>query len=441
MKIRRERGRAANEGKRDMKSTYWRAAALAATLLPTGYPAAADVATGTRITKDNIDMLMKEAFEGEKIGDLLPERVAWQIRNHGLTVTLKTSEPALMDPRQIAKTEKYAGTVTLDSTTRELTNYRSGIPFPDLDPTDPDAGTKAVWNFYYGAPSYDIIVGRFSYVLIDARSGLDRTQEWWFRRYFMASKNSTPQDFEGDGSVLHKTLLYAMGPQDVKGLGTFSIRYMEPKLDDIWAYIRTVRRIRRLSGGAWVDPIGGTDELQDDIVCINAHPTWYEGYKLLGKRKMLMIPNSRYKYETGSWIEGAGSAEAQFPHLDFANAPHWNVHDTWEPREVWIVEGTTPVFHPYSRKIIYIDAVSSYCYMAEAYDRKGEFWKWMSYASSPVTFADGSGARSSQAAWLAWIDFQRMHATHIGISKEHYYNPPNLSAADFTLTQLESAGR
>lgn len=402
---------------------------------------AEEIAPGTVVTAASIDRLNAGTFEGTTLSDLMIPRLDWQVRNHGLSVTLKKSQEPPLDPRQIAKTAKYKGQATLDPATHNIINYTAGIPFPDLKADDPEAGAKAIWNFYFGWRPFDIILGRFSYVLIDGRRGPDRTQEWWFRRYHMASRNTTEQDFEGDGSIYHKTLLFAQAPQDIKGLGTFSIRYMSPKLDDVWAYVRTVRRVRRLSGGAWMDPIGGTDELQDDIAIFNAHPTWYTQYKLLGKKKLLTVANSKWTYDVGTWNENGKSIAEQFPHIDFGTAPYWNVHDRWEPRDVWVVEAVAPVEHPYSRKVVYIDAKTWFATIGEAYDRKGDWWKWMQYATSPVTSADGSGARFEQSAWIQFIDFQREHATHIGISKEHHYNPLGLSQDDFTLSQLESGGR
>src|SRR5215472_3669679 len=45
-------------------------------------------------------------------------------------------------------TEKYSPQVRL-SEKGELQNYVAGLPFPLLDPNDPQAATRVVWNFSY----------------------------------------------------------------------------------------------------------------------------------------------------------------------------------------------------------------------------------------------------------------------------------------------------
>ena len=69
----------------------------------------------------------------------------------------------------------------------------------------------------------------------------------------------------GDGSILSKTLFFVTAPYDMKGVGIFTVRYDLPKLEDTWVYVKSVRRTRRLSGGAWMDPVDGLDMLNDEI--------------------------------------------------------------------------------------------------------------------------------------------------------------------------------
>jgi hypothetical protein len=81
----------------------------------------------------------------------------------------------------------------------------------------------------------------------------------------------------------------------MKGIGTFTIQYDSVKVD-VWAYVPAVRRVRRLSGGAWMDPVGSSDQLQDDLEIFNARPAG-TGYKMLGKRHVLAVMHSK----TGLW--------------------------------------------------------------------------------------------------------------------------------------------
>lgn len=396
---------------------------------------AEEVPPGTVINAANLDAMKDNTFEGKRIGDMIPERNEWQIREHGLTIKLKKSEPHPVDPRWAAATKKYAKDVKFDTATREVSGYKAGMPFPEIDPADPHAGIKVIWNFNYGVPHGDIQDFRkFAYLLIDGDSGLERTQQWAYIRYYMKSRLGG-EPVKGDGSIYFKQLLFATYPQDIKGLGTFMFRYDTGKRDDVWAYIRTVRRIRRLSGGAWMDPIGGTDQLQDDIEIFNAHPTWYPKYNFLGKKWTLVIANSVQP----TWIEEAGSTEEKFPRVDLTNPPYWNPLDEWEPRECDVVEAITPEEHPYSRKVMYFDAMNARPYFSFAYDRKGEFWKSFTFASFKMDSEDGETAIAS--AWGSSIDFQRRHATIFQSHKTWLINPLDVGEDDVTLGELEAAGR
>lgn len=420
-----------------MKNIARGAAAAALALVGAASAYAADVPAGTVITAANIDEMKAKTFEGKQIGALIPEKIEWQVRNWGLTLPLVASKPHPVDPRLVEATKRFSGSVSYDPATKMVSGYKSGVPFPNIDMNDPDAGAKVVWNFTYSQPRADTQdLSKFAFLLIDGNSGLERRQYWGYVRYFMKGLlRDLDNPVEGDGTILDKLLLYAWYPQDIKGLGTFTIRYDTGKFSDVWAYVRTVRRIRRLSGGAWFDPIGGTDQLQDDIEIFNAHPSWYQSYKILDKKPILYVANTIKP----TWIEGAGSPEQEHPRVDLANAPYWNPIDNWEPRELYVIEAVPPVEHPYSKKIIYFDAKNWRPVFGEFYDKKGEFWKFQNFSSWPMKTEDGYTAVLS--AWGLTADFQRRHATIFQSHESWRINPPEVTANDVTLTKLEEIGR
>jgi len=242
---------------------------------------------------------------------------------------------------------------------------------------------------------------------------------------------------EGDGSKFAKQLLFFKEPKDIKGLGTFTIRNDTAQVDDVWAYIPAVRRVRRLSGGAWMDPIGGTDQLNDDLEAFNARPSWYSGYKLLGKRWILAVANGKEQ----PWNRNGKSKEEQYALMDFSAKPHWNLNrDAYEPREVYVIEAITPPEHPYSKKILYMETKYPRFYYAEAYDRKGEFWKFMQFNSYAAKGDDGFQEVRSNAGLI--IDFKRNHATVFLVDTSTWKtNPQGVKESDVSLTVLEAAGR
>jgi hypothetical protein len=393
---------------------------------------AAELTVGTVISAANIDQHLADSFEGNNMKDLLTDKVQLLIRTEGLTIRLKASEPITLGRDYLAATEANRGSATYNSDTRMVEGWVAGVPFPDIDSTDPHAAEKLIWNHNYAQPTKNVQdYPKFAFLFIDENRGLERVQNWKFLRNYMKGRLGEDSPVQGDGEILHKTLLYATYPNDIRGLGVYTQRYDSPKLDDSWAYLKSVRRTRRLSGGAWMDPIGGTDQLNDDIEIFNAHPTWYPEYRLLGKRTVLVVANST----TSAWDESA-SGNAQYPLVDLGSAPHWNPLDGWEPREVWVIEAVTPPEHPYSKKVMYMDTQFPRFYMAEAYDRKGDFWKWMNYHLKSIPTEDGDTGIISVAGFT--IDYQRRHGTVFLSHPSWKINTPSIKADDVSLSVLET---
>lgn len=427
-----------------INKTFWRSAiglAISTVTMFSGCAMAKELPVGTEVSKANIDAVKDDTFEGHKISEMLPERVEWQIKNHNLKIKLRHSEALDLDPKYVDATKKYAKSVKYDQKTKEVTGWVAGMPFPSVDMADPDAGTKLIWNRYLAFPIGDAVnYSKFAFLLIDGASGLERVQHWVMTRYSMKGRlNGDP--VEGDGSVLSNTLLYATYPQDIKGLGTFTARYDSSKVEDQWAYIKSVRRIRRLSGGSWMDPVGGTDELNDDIENWNARPSWYSGFKLIGKRWILAVAHTtagKGKTTRGTWNnvpDAKNGTSEEFPYVDLKTAPYWNPIAQWEPKEVYVIEATPPSTHPYGKRVMYMDVSYPRIYMQEVYDKKGQFWKYLNFLTDPIIGKDGYTASVSIQGHI--IDFQRNHGT-VFSTQQVAVNPSELKAKDVTLGVLEA---
>ncbi len=409
---------------------------LGAVLLFAGSAWAQEPAAGTAINAANLDSMLPKSFEGKTIDSMLPGTLKTMIRQHGLTITLRHSEKVPPDPRWVEATQKYSKDVRYDPKTRKAVGYKAGLAFPDVSLDDPYAAEKLMWNSYYvfGWPrgmlaNYPL----FAFLFIDGNRGLERVQHWALIRYFMKGRLEGPPVL-GDGSVDFKQLLFAHYPYDIRGIGTFAIRYGDGRYDDNWAYLRTVRRTRRLSGGSWHDPIGGTDQLNDEVEINSSYPTWYPSYKLLGKRTILAVAHSRWPV----WDQSKKDAQA-FPGVDLKKKPYWNPVDVWEPREVYVIEARTPDEHPYSKKVMYLDAETWVFYFGEYYDKKGELWKVGLFNMRPIQTRDGRmGVISTQGHT---IDFKRQHATIFCHGPQSQFNTPGVTANDISLTVLEAAGQ
>src|SRR5215475_12814214 len=101
-------------------------------------PARAEVKPGDFITPDN----------ATKVKDLLSPGVYYKVE-HGMTMKIVPTERVDWPPPYKDATEKYSGQVALTPDHRSLAGYVAGQPFPLIDPNDPYAGTKIVWNLVY----------------------------------------------------------------------------------------------------------------------------------------------------------------------------------------------------------------------------------------------------------------------------------------------------
>ena len=409
------------------------AAALALAALPL---VAAELPEGTVIGADNIDKVKNDTFQGHTIASLLTERMEWRIKNNGWRLPLAKSKEVPLDPKWVKASQANAGKTKINKATCKVDGWEAGQPFPSIAASDPQAAEKVMWNWHLGQLTGDVAhVPFWTQVLIDGTKGAHEEQVEEFIRYNMKGRLSG-KAVEGDGSERGRQLLFFKAPADMKGLGTFTVMKDSSEVNDVWAYIPAVRRIRRLSGGAWMDTIGSSDQLQDDLEVFNARPCWYPSYKMVGKRMVLAVANSK----TPLWNKNGKDFAEKYPVLE-NKAPFWNMNNNhFEPREVYVIEAVTPAEHPYSKKVVYVDTKYPRIYYGEAYNRKGEFWKFMEFHSLPDKGHDVFLDVRTSGGVI--IDFQRNHATVFLVDTPTWQtNPAGKTANDFTLQTLQAAGR
>lgn len=401
-----------------------------------GHVQAGELQAGFVITKDNFDKIKTETFEGKTIASMVPDKLELMIKKFGLTIKLAHSKKIEMDPKYVNATKEYAKNVKFDPATRTMSGWKAGMPFPPetIKLDDPTAGDKVIWNLRAATYGATMDLRDISFVFINGGTGVERVQRWQSRRYYMEGRLDGGPVSEGDGTISQKTYLFATSPQDIRGLGTFSIRYNDPtsaKPDDTWAYLKSVRRTRRLSGGAWMDPIGGTDQLYDDWDIWDAFPTKYRANKLVGKRWVLAVAHSPLVSVDNSKRD----TPAEFPSVGLTEAPYYfpAKHIEWEPREVYVVEGTPPAEHPYSKKVVYMEVNFPRPYLGEMYDQKGEFWKYLIFQNRPDTGEDGYKAVMPVVGHV--VDVKRNHSTTWAANMKA--NPKGVKESDVSLSKLE----
>lgn len=405
---------------------------MAAGLLLLAQPSSAEIAERTRLNAQSIDHLLSDTLDGKPLQTLLTPVQEKLIREHGYQMILIGSREINYDPSLAELSQRYSdqARVTPEGT---LTGYVAGVPFPTIRPEDPDAAVKLVHNFLR-APwlGQHIDYDPMYFLIIDGDSGLERQQGWRFQRYLLDGRREAPHS--EDKKLFKYQSLFAEYPQDIRGSGVLTVNYQDGRLADVYAYVRQLRRVRRLSSGAWADPVAGSDFLTDELFGLDAQPNWFPEWRLTGKRWMLATAHG----ESFGLDEYENDPVLRYPKIHLDEAPYWNFDEVYEPREVWIVEVTMPSQHLYGSRRYFFDThpYAPMLPMQEAYGRDGELEKVMVIGYQEVPWEDGIVGLG--AGIVAAINLKQNHSTILYNAPLDQYriNDPYAVHKDFAPTAL-----
>jgi hypothetical protein len=375
--------------------------AFVATVLLSAAVALADVQPGDVITKENVN----------KAQGLIGPGLTWCVE-HGMTMNIVPTKSVEWPRAYRAATEAYSGQVQLAADRNTLENYVAGIPFPNIDPNDPDAAIKIMWNYQYKPLITDDVLMRdfqvpsgpltYTSPMVPDREFTigDMRRLYYNGRLFVDPKPEMPNP---DGIRYKEILSPVVSPFDMKGVGALYFRYLSAaRQDDSWLYVPAVRRVRRMSTSQRSDALFGQDADQDSFWGFSGHIAWSE-WKLLGIKEVLGVLH-RQHFRPQRCPDGA----------DFAYC------DNWEKRRAYVIEGVSKLpQYAYGKRVLYIDTEAWIVMNSDIYDKRGELWKvWIEYFSyrkqgdpaSKVTYEDEMGFTSA-----VMIDTQMDHATVIMI--------------------------
>ena len=115
----------------------WRSSLLGlAWIMNLASPSWADVKPGDTITQENIVQA-----EG-----LLTPATRWMLER-GMRMDIVAPQKVEWPAAYRDASEQFAKQVELSADGKELSNYVAGWPFPQIDPNDPLAGHKIMWNY------------------------------------------------------------------------------------------------------------------------------------------------------------------------------------------------------------------------------------------------------------------------------------------------------
>jgi Protein of unknown function (DUF1329) len=359
------------------RARLWRVLAMAI-LLATAAPgaAAAQAKPGDTITAAN-------AF---KVKGLVSPGVYLRVVR-GMSMRIVPKERISWPPPYREATEKYAGQVRLSRDHRSLVGYVAGAPFPFIDPNDPDAGTKIMWDNMFRPTSTDDYEAR-DFSCISEHEGLNRRYVPidYYEMGTLASYNLVGRteveplpvdpDFLRTGRYMLMAFYPMLAPESDRGRGFVRYRYADPlRGDDTWMWNPGNRRVRRLGEaflGSSVGPITWSLDNFQGFAAKNENYDW----RFLGEKPMLASISVAHVPEVTCPTDGGATA----------------CPERWELRQMYIVEGVPRRDRVpealFARHVMYVDAEMTCIMYQDFYDRDGQLWKnyitWEAYRDRAV---------------------------------------------------------
>lgn len=306
----------------------------------------------------------------------------------------------------------------VEAGTGDMAKRIIGFPFPQVDPEDPRAGIKIIYNKQY--VTYVLGFKKFTTVAqwLGGGSGLEREIETFFHDAYLigfpaAAKYDNPKDIE------RYSLISVRKPYDLAGTAIMLWRYLSAQADVNFAYLPAIRRVRRTTPANRSDGFVGSDFSVDDILAYDGKIPDFE-WKLVGRQEALVPyaspePIKLDISDKGEWQMARNRPSIQYGYSDknWKGAPWCPLNVIYAKRPVYILEAKAKdPYYNYGTQYIWVTADTWGPAYKMVHDRSGKFWKFMSVTTSGFQSDDGS------IKFLAWLDHmvvdsRRDHATTI----------------------------
>ncbi|MGH7823084.1 MAG: outer membrane lipoprotein-sorting protein, partial [Candidatus Binatia bacterium] len=331
--------------------------------------------------------------------------------------------------------EQNAGRLTLDSlggiVERESGKQPQriiGFPFPKIDPAEPQAAIRILWNYFYG--TYNLGNSRANVDLLwVSRKGVDRVASLQSHTLIYDGQKEKYLPERNPQNFLMQILATVSAPQDLYGTTVLSWRFRDSdKRDNNWTYVPALRRVREVSPANRSDGFLGSEMTQDDGPFFDGKPqdfTW----TLAGETEMFRLadPLSLVGDTKRTPLSGGGwrGHYAPGPFLGLED-PAWK-GAPWAPvaavlarRKMWIVEGVPKDrYYLYGKLQLYVDQENFQGAWSRKFSWSGELltdYMVLGYRNAEVTAPDGASEWfwGSAIVYNAAINLKKDFATVTG---------------------------
>ena len=354
------------------------------------------------------------------VGENLLNRI-----KQGYTLQIKQGRSVGVPKEYKVATGRYSSEARLGSS-GELLHYIAGLPFPDVQLSDPQVGLKMAWNFYWRWIGDDFKTGggtgegKIVRYAIE-KDGSERRGDvvlHTIKTRGRVTLDSKPS-IDGYEHIDWMQLRADEYPRDTAGTTTLEIRYADPKReDDLYIYVPSIRRVRRAPPIQRCATIAPTEFNFDDINSFGGKITDFN-YRFMGKFKML-----------------GNLAQEQIPFYR-QSGDYLPLKERWEIVEAYGLEITPKdPNYCYPRKVIYFDTQTFETFWTMIWDASGNYWKEQFSLRSPVKLPDGQVTLSVGTVVIVNIQNGRSTLVDAVRSYNQGYQP-----SLFTLATLQTMMR
>jgi hypothetical protein len=439
--------------------TRWGLAVLTtASLAAFTTPASAELKPGDKLDKSNC----------QEAKGMLPEHVMEKFCDGKYTATIiEVKDEAFQYSAKFkAGSEANAGKYYVndegymyETATKTWPHFWYGFPFPDVDEKDPKAANKIMYNHQVARFQVDDVYW-FLALKWFTPSGLDRSVEFGAYATWYIGRHSGPTDNPDDTYL--KDIIFGVAPYDVVGVSTLEWWFTDPeKWQSIWAFVPTIRRVRRLTASNTSEGFFGSIIARDDVY-VWGGKIQYMNWKLIGVQDILATiapsgiekaflpgePASKKLASDPSYIKDKGQIPVgQVARVTWSEAERvrqgfetegWQ-GSPWAPTELklakrkcWVVEATPKdPYYAYGRRVGYIDKTAYFPYWATLYDRAGEYWKTILWLDK-MGYTPGRDMTVRHPFWGLGEDVRQNRASSFDVQSKGYFTEYSLGFPDST---------
>jgi len=318
----------------------------------------------------------------------------------------------------VGKYELNEEDIIIDAKTGEMAKMVIGFPFPKIDPADPKAAIKIMYNKQY--VTYVIGFKKFSTFIwwIGRNTGFEREIEVLFQDAYLTGFPGA-REYDNPKDIERYALVSVRAPYDLAGTAQLMWRYLSAKADTNFAYVPAIRRVRRMSPANRSDGFVGSDFAIDDILAYDGKIPLFE-WELVEKKEALVPfaatePMRVNITEKGEWDTSGNNLSVRYGFQDkeWQGAPWAPLNLVYVKRPVWVIKAKAKdPYYNYGTQYIWVFADSWGPAYKTVYDRGEKFWKFLSATTM------GYRSDDEKVKFLSWLDHlivdaRREHATII----------------------------